>query len=204
MRTTATAIVLSIVALPDVASACINSIARHFTTYPLDFANFGVVLAALILLKWRGQAKRGATDDSWTPDRVLGPDEHLSETDHVTEIPVEAVYTGPSIVRELAIVAACVIAGIGFGFFQASEVALEITKLAGVATVGSGLVAVAILVSRINWRGTQFVWVRHGLLLFTALVWMIFSNLAYDGYYSEGTNGFAPPADVDITSQVVF
>lgn len=57
-KTLVAAAILAGLAVPSTAWACINSIMRHFTTYPLDFIHFGLIPGAALLFFWADPNRR--------------------------------------------------------------------------------------------------------------------------------------------------
>lgn len=149
----ALAAALFVTLLPSVAIACMNTHLRHFYTYPLDFAHLGIAGAALILMWWRG---------------YVPPPLDADEDDDVA-----APSTEPSITRQFAILAVCATAGVGFGFFYAKVVWVELTPLLGWAVANLAMVGAAIGLSRVQRFGEQLVGLRR-VLLVLAIVSSIF------------------------------
>lgn len=171
----AAALFFVVVLVPDVALACMNTITRHFTTFPLDFAHLGIVLAALVLLRW--------------PRNVENEGE-----------PAE-----PSMTRQFAILAAFTTAGIGYGFFDAKIVGFELTSLTVFAIANVVIIALAIGLSAFDGSPSVRGAVRRGILVVAALASMVGSVRAIDGHVDEWNPAAAfQPADPAVTEQVTF
>lgn len=121
---------------PTAAFACINSMTRtvvdQITTYPLDFLHFGVVLAALILMRWRGQLQPG---EVWDPDL----------TDPLPGRPLAAKPSQPTVVRQFTILAVCLLLSLGFGIF-----ASDVADLRNTALFTSALASIAIVAGAVS------------------------------------------------------
>lgn len=162
-RTIPVTIALAI-SLPAAALACINTVMRDMMTYPLDFAHLGLALAALVLLRYRGQAKRPMRQE-WEEDS-------------------DVEYTGLTLTREIMIVSVGVIAAVGIGFFKARYPEFEMTRLASLATRNIGLVVGVLLLSRVQTFGTLWVWIRRLTLAFVVLSSAIHAEQAWSGQKS--------------------
>jgi len=112
---------------------------------------------------------------------------------------VIATYAGPSLPRELAYAVGLIIASVGIGLFVADEFALAISSGTGGGMVFcGGLLAGALMLSRVPFWGRLWVFARRALLVVAALLSLVMALVVIDGHRSVSSFQ-AAPVHADVT-----